>query len=95
MRRWSSGSVLASGPKVRGFKPGRGRWIFKGDKKSVARLPSEGKLSRRSHIVDLWHVKEPYEHEKMLCRQNSAAMFLTHVFPASLLDGSSRRVRIE
>jgi hypothetical protein len=25
-------SVLASGPRVRGFKPGRGRWIFKGDK---------------------------------------------------------------
>ena len=25
-------SVLATGPKVRGFNPGRGRWIFKGDK---------------------------------------------------------------
>jgi hypothetical protein len=25
-------SVLAIGPKVRGFKPGQGRWIFKGDK---------------------------------------------------------------
>jgi hypothetical protein len=25
-------SVLATGPKVRGFKPGRVRWIFKGDK---------------------------------------------------------------
>jgi hypothetical protein len=23
--------VLAFGPKVRGFKPGRGRWIFNGD----------------------------------------------------------------
>jgi hypothetical protein len=31
-RRWSGGIVLATGPKVRGFKPGRGRWIFKGDK---------------------------------------------------------------
>jgi hypothetical protein len=31
-------SVLATGPKVRGFSPGRGRWIFKGDKN-----PSEGK----------------------------------------------------
>jgi hypothetical protein len=27
-----SGRVLATGPKVRGSKPGRGRWIFKGDK---------------------------------------------------------------
>jgi hypothetical protein len=25
-------SVLVTGPKVRGFDPGRGRWIFKGDK---------------------------------------------------------------
>jgi hypothetical protein len=25
-------SVLATGPKVRGFNPGRGRWNFKGDK---------------------------------------------------------------
>jgi hypothetical protein len=24
--------VLATGPKVRGFDPGRWRWIFKGDK---------------------------------------------------------------
>jgi hypothetical protein len=51
--------------------------------------------SRLSHVVDLRHVKEPDEHEKMLCKQNSAAMFLTHVSPASLLDGSSRRIRIE
>ena len=25
-------SVLATGPKVRGFDPDRGRWIFKGNK---------------------------------------------------------------
>jgi hypothetical protein len=24
--------VLATGPKVRGFNPGLGRWIFRGDK---------------------------------------------------------------
>jgi hypothetical protein len=35
-------SVLATGPKVRGFKPGRGRWILRVIK-SAARLPSEGK----------------------------------------------------
>jgi hypothetical protein len=33
--------------------------------------------------------------KKMLCKQNSAVMFLSHVSPASLLDGSSRRIRIE
>jgi hypothetical protein len=35
-------SVLATGPKVRGFKPGRGRLILRVIK-SAARLPSEGK----------------------------------------------------
>ena len=41
--RWSRGSVLALSTQVRGFKPGRSRRIFKGEKKSSARLPSEGK----------------------------------------------------
>jgi hypothetical protein len=27
-------SVLATGPKIRGFDPDRGRWIFKDDKNS-------------------------------------------------------------
>jgi hypothetical protein len=66
-------SVLATGPKVRGFKPGRGRCILRVIK-SVARLPSEGKESRRSHVVDLWHVKEPYEHDRY-----SSAKFSSHV----------------
>jgi hypothetical protein len=35
-------SVLATGLEVRGFKPGRVRWILRVIK-SVARLPSEGK----------------------------------------------------
>jgi hypothetical protein len=35
-------SVLATGPKVRGFKPGQGRWILRVIK-TAARLPSEGK----------------------------------------------------
>jgi hypothetical protein len=38
-------SVLAIGPNVRGFKPGQGRY------KSAARLPSEGKQSRRPYVV--------------------------------------------
>ena len=56
--RWSRGSVLAFSTQVHGFKPGRGRRIFRA-KKSSARLPSEGRLSRRSHVVDLRHVKDP------------------------------------
>jgi hypothetical protein len=49
-------SVLATGPKVRGFDPDRGRWIFKGDKNPFPRRGSEA-------VVDLRHVKEPYGHE--------------------------------
>jgi len=45
--RWSRGSVLAFGTQVRGLKPGRSRPICRA-KKSSARLPSEGKKSRRS-----------------------------------------------
>jgi hypothetical protein len=33
------GSMLAIGLKISGFKPGRGRWVFKGDKKTAAHLP--------------------------------------------------------
>jgi hypothetical protein len=36
-------SMLASGTRVRGFKPGRSRWIFLVSEKSSACLPSEGK----------------------------------------------------
>jgi len=50
--------VLASGTRIRGFKPGRSRRIFRA-KKSSARVPSEGNYSRRSHVVNLRNVKEP------------------------------------
>jgi hypothetical protein len=58
-------SVLATGPKVRGFKPGRG-----------CSTPSFGGEVKPS---------DPCR-RKDARRQNSAAMFLTRVSPASLLD---------
>jgi hypothetical protein len=48
-------SVLATGPKVRGFKPGRGRWILRVIK-SVARLPSEGFARRQNSAMFLTRV---------------------------------------
>jgi len=36
-------SMLASGTRVHGFKPGRSHWIFRASEKSSASLPSEGK----------------------------------------------------
>jgi hypothetical protein len=42
-------SVLATGPKVRGFDPDRGRWFLR-----VIKIKS-----RQSHVVDLRHEEEP------------------------------------
>ena len=74
--RWSRGSVLAFGIRVREFKPDRSRRIFQGEKKSSA-LPSEGKLKRLSHVVDLRHVKDPWmsRGSRAFFRQNSSGHF--------------------
>jgi hypothetical protein len=50
--------MLASGYRVRGFKPGRSRRIFLMYKFSAC-LPSEGKSNNLSHVPTLGHVKEP------------------------------------
>jgi hypothetical protein len=52
-------SMLASGTRVRWFKPGRSRWIFRASEKFSACLPSEGKWKNLSHVPALRHVKEP------------------------------------
>jgi hypothetical protein len=41
-------SILATGTRVRGFKPGRRRWIFRASEKSSV-----------SHVPALRHVKNP------------------------------------
>ena len=46
MLRWSRGSVLAFSTQVRGFKPGRSRRIFKGEK--ILSTPSFGGEVKRS-----------------------------------------------
>jgi hypothetical protein len=54
-------SVLAIEPKVRGVKPGRGRWIFKGYKNPQhAFLQGEVKPSAPCRKI-LRHVKDPFE----------------------------------
>ena len=50
-------SMLASGTRVCGFKPGRSCWIFRASEKSSACLPSEGKWKNLSHVPALRHVK--------------------------------------
>jgi hypothetical protein len=56
--------VLASGSRVRGFKPGRSRWIFSVYK--ILSMPSfGGGLNNLSHVPTLRHVKEPSNCSKL------------------------------
>ena len=48
--------ILSTGSEVRGFDPGRGRWIFSGRKNSEYDFNRKGSGYR---VVDLRHVKEP------------------------------------
>jgi hypothetical protein len=52
-------NVLAIENNVRGFKPGRGRWIFNGDKNPQHAFLQMGNKAPRLNI--LRHVKEPFE----------------------------------
>jgi hypothetical protein len=51
-------SMLASGSRVRGFKPGQNLGISLMEKSS-AYLPSEGKSNNLPHVPNLGHVKDP------------------------------------
>jgi hypothetical protein len=51
-------SMLAPGTQVRGFKPPAKLSDFSG--KKILSMPFfGGEVSRWSHVVDLWHVKDP------------------------------------
>jgi hypothetical protein len=65
-------SVIATGPKVRGFNLDRGRWIFKGDKN-----PEHNFLRRGSKAVR--HVKGTYGHELKCFVSKIQRPFLTQV----------------
>jgi hypothetical protein len=78
--------MLASGPQDRGFNPGRSRRIFQA-KKSSARLPSEGKKNRLSHVADLRHVKDPGNYMEIGFSGEIFRPFLAH-FRSSLPEGS-------
>jgi hypothetical protein len=53
--------VLAFGTRVGGFKPGRSRRVFQGEKKKILSTPSFGVEVKAvlSNVADLRHVKEP------------------------------------
>jgi hypothetical protein len=75
--RWSRGSVLAFGTQFRGFKPGRNRRIFKGEK--ILSTPSFGgevKPSVPCHA--LRHVKEPKSDVEVATFGKISRPFLAH-----------------
>jgi hypothetical protein len=77
--------VLAIGPKVHGFKPGRGRWILEAIQiRSTTSFGGEIKLSAICRKI-LRHVKNPCE---SMTRDTSSAIFnyISRQIPDSLLD---------
>jgi hypothetical protein len=80
--------VLAIGPKARGFKPGRQRWIFRAIKvRSTIPFGVEVQPSVPCCKI-LRHVKDTSRHHIDIDRQNSAP-FLAQFVPASLLGVSA------
>ena len=75
-------SMLASGTRVRGFKPGRSRWIFRASEKSSACLSSEGKWKNLSHVPALRHVKEPSTSVNYECASKIPCMAFKPQTPA-------------
>jgi hypothetical protein len=75
-------SMLASGSRVRGFDPGRSRWIFLMEK-SCACLPSEGKSNNLPHVPTLGHVKDP-----SICSELRGAGKIRSSFLPSLIEVS-------
>jgi hypothetical protein len=53
--------VLAIGPKVRGFKPGRARWIFKGGKSPQHTFLRKGSEAVGPMSNSFRYVKEVFE----------------------------------
>lgn len=79
--------MLATGPKMRDFKPGQRGWILKAIKIHMT--------TSLSLVVDLWHVNEPNKCEKRrVVDKIQWLRFATHVPPASLLDDSSGKKKL-
>ena len=71
--RWSRGNVLASGSKVRGFKPDWGQWIFSGRKNPEHKFSGRD-LSRVSRVWDFRLIKN-LELEKIRFRVKFNRLF--------------------
>jgi hypothetical protein len=74
-------------PKFPGSNPAKAVGFFRA-KNSSARLPSEGKQSCRSHVVDLRHVKDP----SMLCGSRVTSGYIYRPFLAYIFTHFAARI---
>ena len=83
--------MLASGIRVRGFKPGRSRRIFRGEK--ILSMPSfGGEVKPLSLVVNLRHVKEPKSDVDVATLGKILGNF-SPIVPPSVAGFRSRRFR--
>jgi hypothetical protein len=79
--------VLAIGWKVRGFKPGQGRRIFKRDKIRKSTSSRREVNPSASCLKSLQHVKDPAERDRDIS-QTKLVDFFAKFLPVSLLGVS-------
>jgi hypothetical protein len=90
----SSSARACYGTRCCGFRPGRGRWIFIADKKSVARTSFGAEVNPSVPCRRFTACKRTLQSlSEMLCRRISRTPFLTRVSPPSLPDGSGCWIR--
>jgi hypothetical protein len=88
------------GPKVRGFKPGRGRWILRAIQiRSTTSFGGEEKLSVPCRKI-LQDVKEPFEVWRKILRKDkfiipfaNFSCFATKCLPVGFPQSSGGRIR--
>jgi hypothetical protein len=86
-------SVLANGPNVRGFKPGRMRGIFKGDKNPQQAFLLVGSKAEGPFRKILLHVKITWTYERDISWAKFIISFASS--PILLLDDFAGRIARE
>jgi hypothetical protein len=79
-------SMLASGTRVRGFKPGLSRRIFSGEK--ILSLPFFGR-EVKPHVADLRHIKEPSDYMEVGSQAISRLIFPPFATRSARVDGDA------
>jgi hypothetical protein len=79
-------SVLATGPKILGFKPDRGRCVFKGDKNPYHDFIRRGNKAVFPTSLRFYGILKNITSMNYVIRTQYSAVISSPIFPASLLD---------